>query len=185
MGATGPWSIGPSDVGVEIDSMLVLKSPPKSTANRLDLMAPPRTGAKSLHIRVLPGLMGDLDAWIEAQPGPRLLRVEAARRLLTERLASQSVPADNELGEVRSRLIALAGKIDRFVAYTRQLEEQRDALAARTSRLELVSPSPPEVPPVERWPADPRSDPDSVRRARAQLAAAEEAARRREELRSE
>jgi hypothetical protein len=178
--------------------MLVLKSPPTLAANRLDLMAPPRTGAKSLHIRILPGLMGDLDAWIAAQPGPRLLRVEGVRRLVKERLAGEPAPApaapSEDTAELRRQLSRIAGKIDGLLAYTRQLEEQRDALAAWRPKLEVVSrpgeqfgarQSPRTVPPVEHWPADPRSDPDSVRRARAQLAAAEEAARRREELRSE
>jgi hypothetical protein len=179
--------------------MLVLKSPPTLAANRLDLMAPPRTGAKSLHIRILPGLMGDLDAWIAAQPGPRLLRVEGVRHLVKERLAGEPAPApaapSEDTAELRRRLIALGSKLDGLLAYTKEVERQRDALAARAPRLEVVSPgeqfgvrqSPREPPNVERWPADRRGDPETVARARAQLAAAEAAAeaRRREELRSE
>jgi hypothetical protein len=150
-------------------------------------MAPRRTGAKSLHIRLLPGLMRDLDAWIAAQPGPRLLRVEGVRRLVKERLAGELAPAPaapSEDAELRSRLIALGAKIDGFLAYTKEIERQRDAYAARALG---VRPSPCAVPPAERRPTDPRGDPETVRRARAQLAAAEAAAeaRRREEPRSE
>jgi hypothetical protein len=90
-------------------------------------------------------------------------------------------------------LIRLAGKVDQFVAYTRQVEAERDALAARAPRLEVVSRpgeqsvvrQPPREPPaVVRWPADPRGNPEVVARARAQLAAEEAVAeaRRREEI---
>jgi hypothetical protein len=102
--------------------------------------------------------------------------------LLTQRLAGEPAPADNELGEVRSRLIVLAGKIDRVVAYARQVEAERDALAARAPRLEVVGrpgeqfavrQSPREPPAVAVRGSPPGSDPEAVARARAQLAAAE------------
>jgi len=93
-------------------------------------MAPPRTGATQTLVRILPGLMGDLDAWIEAQPGPRLGRPEAIRRLLTQRLEGDA--------ELRRGLIALAGKIDGLVARARRVEAERDALATRVAMLEAV-----------------------------------------------
>jgi hypothetical protein len=145
--------------------------------------------------------MRDLDAWIEGQPGPRLLRVEGVRRLVKERLAAEAAPAPaapSEDAELRRQLIALGGKIDGLLAYTKDLEAQRDALAARAAKLEVgeqfaVRQSPREPPAVDRWSSAPTRGstlgrgPDSVARARAQLAAAEAAAeaRRREELRSE
>ena len=143
-------------------------------------------------VRMPRQLSSDLDSWIAGQPGPRLGRPEAIRRLVTERLAGQAAPVDNELGEVRSRLILLARKVDGVVAYAMRVEEERDALAARAAKLEVVRPtgeqfavrqSPREPPAVERWPADRRGDPETVARARAQLAAAEAKAeaRRREE----
>jgi hypothetical protein len=186
--------------------MLVLISPPTSAANRLDLMAPRRTGAKSLHIRVLPGLMRDLDAWIASQPGPRLLRVEAVRQLLTQRLAGPPAPAPaapSEDAELRRQLIRLAGKVDGLVAYTRQLEAERDALAARAARAERAAEaaqqSARETANVVRWPADgrstpyaplpnfrgSRSDPEAVARARAQIAEAEARAAARAEAEAE
>jgi hypothetical protein len=178
---------GRCDTGVDIAADIRL-------SNRSDFMAPPRTGAKSLHIRVLPGQMGDLDAWIDAQPGPRLLRVEAVRRLLTERLAGEPAPApaapiaeppsafaereaehtrDVEQAELRRELIRLGGKIDQLVAYARRVEAERDALAARAPRLEVVRQSPRELPGVAVRGSALRSDPEAVARARAQLAEAE------------
>jgi hypothetical protein len=100
----------------------------------------PRTGATPTMVRIPPQLMSDLDNWIKAQPGPQLARPEALRRLVTERLAGQAAPVDNELAEVRSRLIVLASKVDQLVAYARELEAQRDAVAARRPTLEVVSP---------------------------------------------
>ena len=155
-------------------------------------MAPPRTHATSITTRLPPGLMSGLDKWIADQPEPRPLRVEAIRRLLERGLAPAPAPSE-DTAELRRQLIRLAGKVDGFVAYTRQVEAERDALAAWAPRLEVVSrpgeqfgarQSPRAVPPVERWPADPRSDPVAVARARAQLAAAETKAeeRRREGL---
>jgi hypothetical protein len=160
-------------------------------------MAPPRIHTTQILVRFPPAVLAAVDASIAGQ-SPRPSRPEEIRRLVKERLAGEPAPApaalSEDAAELRRQLIALGGKIDRFVAYTRQLEAQRDAFAARAPRLEVVPrpgeqfgvrPSPRAVPSVEHWPADPRSDPDSVRRARAQLAAAEEAARRREELRSD
>jgi hypothetical protein len=148
-------------------------------------------------VRMPRQLSSALDGWIARQPGPRLGRPEAIRRLVKERLAGEPGPApaapSEDTAELRRQLIRLAGKVDGFVAYTRQVEAERDALAAWAPRLEVVSrpgeqfgarQSPRAVPPVERWPADPRSDPVAVARARAQLAAAETKAeeRRREGL---
>ena len=160
-------------------------------------VAPPRTGTTQIQVRFPPALLAAVDASIAGQ-SPRLSRPEEIRRLVKERLAGEPAPApaapSEDTAELRRQLSRIAGKIDGLLAYTRQLEEQRDALAAWRPKLEVVSrpgeqfgarPSPRAVPPVERWPADPRSDPQLVARARAQLAAAEEAARRREELRSE
>jgi hypothetical protein len=151
--------------------------------------------------------MSDLDRWIEAQPGLRLGRPEAIRHLLGERLVGQPVPAppppcgstegDADLAELRRQLIRLAGKVDGLVAYTRQVEAERDALAAWAPRLEVVRrpgehfaarQSPREPPAAARWSADPirgspmRPDPEAVAPARAQLAEAEAEARRREEI---
>jgi hypothetical protein len=39
----------------------------------------------SIHLRLLPKLLGRLDAWIEAQPDPKPTRPEAIRFLLRER----------------------------------------------------------------------------------------------------
>jgi hypothetical protein len=141
-------------------------------------MAPPRTGATPILVRILPRLMCDLDRWIEAQPGPRSGRPEAIRYLLGERLAGQPAPAsaaprgsmegDIDLGELRRWLITFAGKVDRVVAYARRVEAERDALAARAPRLEVV-PRPGEQPAVrqpprespaaERWPRSPPHSP--------------------------
>jgi hypothetical protein len=105
-------------------------------------MAPPRTGAKPTTVRILPRLMSDLDNWIEAQPGPRLGRPEAIRRLLTERLAGQPAQApppsgategDSDLAELRRKFIMIAGKVDHVLAYAKRVEAERDALAARSS----------------------------------------------------
>jgi hypothetical protein len=181
-------------------------------------MAPPRKGTLPTTLRISRQLKSDLDAWIKAQPNPQPTRPEAIRRLLTERLADQPAPAaaptplprgstegDADLAELRRKFIMLAGKVDGLVAYTRQVEAQRDALAARAPRLEIVREPPRPPPNVERWPrgpphspsrdglllapatlsreSTPRDDPEAVARARAQLAAAEAAAeaRRREE----
>jgi hypothetical protein len=155
---------------------------------QVPLMAPRRTNTTQILVRLPPAVLAALDASIAGQ-SPRLSRPEEIRRLVKERLAGEPAPAapSEDTAELRRQLIRLASKLDQFVAYTRQLEEQRDVLAARTPRLELVSPSPREPPTVGGWAANPRSDPDSVARARAQLAAAEAAAeaRRREEFRSE
>ena len=177
-------------------------------------MAPPRTGAKPTTVRIPPGLMSDLDRWIEAQPGLRLGRPEAIRHLLGERLVGRPAPAptrgttegDTDLSEFRRWLITFARKVDRAVAHAKRVEAERDALAARAPRLEVV-PRPGEQPAVrqpprespaaERWPrippsdglrsapsapvrwSSPRDDPEAVARARAQLATAEAAAEAR------
>jgi hypothetical protein len=151
-------------------------------------------------VRLPPALLAAVDASIAAQRDPRLSRPEGIRRLLRERLAGHPAPAApaEDTAELRRQLIALAGKIDGLVAYAKEVERQRDAYAARALRLEVVPrpgeqfafrQSPREPPAVQRWPADPirgstqRLDPETVARARAQLAAAEAAAeaRRREE----
>jgi hypothetical protein len=169
-------------------------------------MAPPRTGTTQIQVRFPPALLAAVDASIAGQ-SQRLSRPEEIRRLVKERLAGEPAPAPaapSEDAELRRQLIALGGKIDGLLAYTKDLEAQRDALAARAPRLE-VAPHPAEqfagrqppraVPAVERWSVDPirgstqRLDPETVARARAQLAAAEAKAeaeaRRREELRSD
>jgi len=164
---------------------------------QVPLMAPSRTNTTQILVRLPPAVLAAVDASIAGQ-SPRLSRPEEIRRLVKERLAGEPAPApaapSEDAAELRRQLIRLAGKVDGLIAYARQVEAERDALAARAPRLAVVSrpgeqfgarPSPRAVPPVERWPADPRSDPQLVARARAQLAAAEEAARRREELRSE
>ena len=168
-------------------------------------MAPPRTGAKPTTVRIPPGLMSDLDRWIEAQPGLRLGRPEAIRHLLGERLVGRPAPAptrgttegDTDLSEFRRWLITFARKVDRAVAHAKRVEAERDALAAWAPRLEVVRrpgehfaarQSPREPPAAARWSADPirgspmRPDPEAVAPARAQLAEAEAEARRREEI---
>src|SRR6516225_2720252 len=100
-------------------------------------MAPPRTGAKPTTVRIPPGLMSDLDRWIEAQPGLRLGRPEAIRHLLGERLVGRPAPAptrgttegDTDLSEFRRWLITFARKVDRAVAHAKRVEAERDALA--------------------------------------------------------
>jgi hypothetical protein len=184
---------------------LILLSLTASGRQEVAQMAPPRTGAKPILVRILPRLMSDLDRWIEAQPGRGLGRPEAIRHLLGERLAGQPPPCpprgstegDSDLGELRRWLITFAGKVDRVVAHAKRVEAERDALAARMPTLEVVRrpgeqfagrQSPREPPAAERWPVDPirgatpRSDPEAVARARAQLAQAEAEARRREEI---
>ena len=151
-------------------------------------------------VRLPPAVLAALDASI-AGHSPRLSRPEEVRRLVKERLAGEPAPAraapSEDAAELRRQLIALGRKIDGLVAYTRQLEAQRDGLAARAPRLEVVRrpgeqsavrQPPRAVPAVQRWPADPirgstqRLDPETVARARAQLAEAEAEARRREEI---
>jgi hypothetical protein len=160
-------------------------------------MAPSRTNTTQILVRLPPALLAAVDASIAGQ-SQRLSRPEEIRRLVKERLAGEPAPAapSEDTAELRRQLIRLAGKIDGLVAYTRQVEAERDALAARAPRLEGVSrpgeqfgarQSLREPPAVDRWSsAPPRGstlgrDPEAVARARAQLAAAEEAARRREE----
>jgi hypothetical protein len=114
-------------------------------------------------------LLAAVDASI-ARQSPWPSRPEEIRRLVKERLAGDA--------ELRSRLIGIFRKVEALLA-------RRDALAARVSRLEVREPRQP--PNVERWPADPWSDPerDLVARAKAELAQAEAEQRSREELRSE
>jgi len=168
---------------------------------QVPLMAPRRTNTTQILVRLPPAVLAALDASI-AGHSPRLSRPEEVRRLVKERLAGEPAPAraapSEDAAELRRQLIALGRKIDGLVAYARQVEAERDALAARTvPRLGIVSrpgeqftvrQSPREPPPVQRWPADPirgstqRLDPETVARARAQLAEAEAEARRREEI---
>jgi hypothetical protein len=159
-------------------------------------------------VRMPRQLSSDLDSWIAGQPGPRLGRPEAIRRLVKERLAGEPAPApaalSEDTAELRRQLIRLAGKLDRFVAYTRQVEAERDALAAawvaRDARAaEAAQQSAREPANVVRWPADgsstpyappsyirgSRSDPEAVARARAQLAEAEARAAAKEAARAE
>jgi hypothetical protein len=110
------------------------------------------------------------------------LRVEGVRRLVRAGLAGELAPApaapSEDTAELRSRLIALAGKLDQFVAYTKQVEAERDALAARAeraARLEVVS-----SPDRPRKPFG-RDDPEAAARARAQLVEAEARAAARAE----
>jgi hypothetical protein len=167
-------------------------------------MAPPRKGTLPTTLRISRQLKSDLDAWIKGQPNPQPTRPEAIRRLVKERLAGEPAPAAGaaeDAAELRARLIALAGKVDGLAAYAREVERQRDALAARAPRLEVVREPPRPPPNVERWPCSPphspsrdglvsapatlsrgstpRDDPEAVARARAQLAAAEAAAEAR------
>ena len=158
-------------------------------------MAPSRTNTTQILVRLPPAVLAAVDASIAGQ-SLRLSRPEAIRRLVKERLAGEPAPApaapSEDTAELRRQLIRLARKVDRVVAYAMRVEEERDALAARAAKFEVVRPtgeqfavrqSPREPPAVERWPADRRGDPETVARARAQLAAAEAKAeaRRREE----
>jgi hypothetical protein len=157
-------------------------------------------------VRFPPALLAAVDASIAGQ-SQRLSRPEEIRRLIKERLAGEPAPtlapaaSSEDTAQLRSRLIALAGKVDGLIAYAREVERQRDALADRAPRLEVVR-EPLRAPPsVERWPrspphspprdgllsapsalsrgSNPRDDPEAVARARAQLAAAEAAAEAR------
>jgi hypothetical protein len=148
-------------------------------------MAPPRTGTTQIQVRFPPALLAAVDASIAGQSLP-LSRPEEIRRLVKERLGEPApAPAapSEDAAEIRSRLVDLAGKVDGLIAYAREVEAQRDALAARP-RLEIVRQPLRAFSTVERWPAHPgRGDPESVARARRQLAEAEARAeaRRREE----
>jgi hypothetical protein len=139
-------------------------------------------------------LLAAVDASI-ARQSPRPSRPEEIRRLVKERLAGDA--------ELRSRLIALGGKVDGFVAYTRRVEAERDALAGSVARdaraAEAAQQSARETANVVRWPADGCStpyappsyirgslfDPEAVARARAQLAEAEARAAARAEADAE
>jgi hypothetical protein len=134
-------------------------------------------------VRFPPALLADVDASIAGQ-SPRPSRPEEIRRLVKERLA---MPSEARLRQV---LIWCNRTIDELTAHVGELERQRDAYAARAARLEVVPrpgeqsgarQSPHTVPAVERWPAGPRSDPETVARAKAELATAEAEQRRREE----
>jgi hypothetical protein len=159
-------------------------------------VAPPRTGTTQIQVRFPPALLAAVDASIAGQ-SPRLSRPEEIRRLVKERLAGEPAPTpaapSEDSAELRRQLIRLAGKVDRVVAYARRVEAERDALAARAAKLEVVGrpreqfavrQSPREPPAVAVRGPRPWSDPEVVARARAQLAAAEAAAeaRRREEI---
>ncbi len=84
-------------------------------------------------------------------------------------------------------MITFAGKVDRVVAHAKRVEAERDVLAARAAKLEVVRQSPRQLPDVERWSRDPirgstlRSDLAGGARARAQLALAAAEARRLED----
>jgi hypothetical protein len=166
-------------------------------------MAPPRIHTTQILVRLPPAVLAALDASIAGQ-SQRPSRPEEIRRLVKERLAGEPAPApaapSEDVAELRRQLIRLAGKVDGFVAYTRLVEAERDAIAARAARDarngEAAQQSARETANVVRWPADGRStpcappssirgspsDPEAVARARAQLAAAEAEARRREEI---
>jgi hypothetical protein len=50
-------------------------------------MGRPPTGiGKTIGLRLYPAMEADLDAWIDAQPGPKPSKPEAIRRLLAEAL---------------------------------------------------------------------------------------------------
>ena len=169
-------------------------------------MAPPRTGTTQILVRLPPAVLAALDASIAGQ-SPRPSRPEEIRRLVKERLAGEPAPApaapSEDVAELRRQLIRLAGKVDGLVAYTRQLEAERDALAARAARAERAAEaaqqSARETANVVRWPADGRStpyappsyiresrfDPEAVARARAQIAEAEARAAARAEAEAE
>jgi len=56
-------------------------------------MGRPRTGIGQLiGVRLAPDLLGQVDAWIAAHPGPKPSRPEAIRTLLRERLDLESTP---------------------------------------------------------------------------------------------
>jgi hypothetical protein len=137
--------------------------------------------------------MSGLDNWIADQPEPRPSRVEAIRRLIERGLA----PAPSEdTAELRRQFLRLAKRVEDVVAYARRVEAERDALAPRAPRLEVVRQSPREPSAVDRWSSDPirgstlrsdplRGDPEAVARARAQLAEAEARAAARAEAEAE
>jgi hypothetical protein len=133
-------------------------------------VAPPRTGTTQIQVRFPPALLAAVDASIAGQ-SPRPSRPEEIRRLVKERLAgertapSAAPPADD--AELRSRLIAIFSKVDALIAYSKQVEAQRDAYAARAPRLDVVPrpgeqavvhQSPGEPLAVERWPHSPPPD---------------------------
>jgi hypothetical protein len=159
-------------------------------------MAPPRIHTTQILVRLPPAVLAALDASIAGQ-SQRPSRPEEIRRLVKERLAGEPAPApaapSEDVAELRRQLIRLAGKVDGFVAYTRLVEAERDAIAARAARDarngEAAQQSARETANGRSTPCAPpsyirgsRSDPEAVARARAQLAAAEAEARRREEI---
>jgi hypothetical protein len=52
----------------------------------------PRVDSEDVHVRLTRPAVDALDAWIAAQPEPRLTRPEAIRRLLVEALGKQADP---------------------------------------------------------------------------------------------
>jgi hypothetical protein len=128
--------------------------------------------------------MSGLDNWIAAQPEPRPSRVEAIRRLIERGLAPAPAPSE-DIDELRRQFLRLAKRVDEVVAQHGEGVSPRLGVVSRPGEQFAVRQPPREPPAVTIQGATPRCDPEAVARARAQLAAAEEAARRREELRSE
>jgi hypothetical protein len=69
-------------------------------------------------VRLPPGLLSELDAWIAAQRDPVLTRPEAMRRLTKERLSGVGASSE-EAAELRRKFIMLVRRVDELIAARR------------------------------------------------------------------
>src|SRR5437868_831114 len=84
----------------------------------------PTTGAKSIHLRLLPDQLKSIHHWIAAQPKPRPSRPEAIRRLLDLGLAG-TLPMRPRSPKAAARATDLAGQ---------QIDKLSDASATAEER---------------------------------------------------
>jgi hypothetical protein len=72
-------------------------------------------------VRLPPGFLSELDAWIAAQRDPLLTRPEAMRRLTKERLTGAGATAHSaeDVAELRRKFIMLVRRVDELIAARR------------------------------------------------------------------
>jgi hypothetical protein len=86
----------------------------------------PPTGAKSIHLRLLPDQLASVKDWIAAQPKPRPSRPEAIRRLVDLGLAGMQPTRQRSL-KATAKALDLAGQqIDKLSDPSATAEQRQE-----------------------------------------------------------